>query len=100
PLPGDSTGNLKLAFLLSEIVSFLQTQEALDAIERLNTAFRDYRRCQQDDLVASAEQLKSQLQCLADRYPELVSKSADFQSRIDERLRAPTWSNDDFDVPF
>jgi hypothetical protein len=99
-IPGDSTGNLKLAFLLSEIVSFLQTQDAHREIERLNAAFTDYRRCEPDDLAATAERLRSQLQSLADLYPELVSKSSDFQSRLDEQSRAPTWSNDEFDFPF
>jgi hypothetical protein len=90
PISGDRTGKVKLAFLLSEIVSILETKNAHDALSPLNAAFSDYRSCQQDDFPAAAERLKSQLQSLADTYSDLVSKSSDFQSRIDEQLRAST----------
>lgn len=92
PIPGDSNGDLKLAFLLAEIVAFLQSQDAHEAIAKVNESFREFRRCQQDDTAAAAERLKSQLESLAERYPDLVSMSSDFQGRLDERLRGPQTS--------
>lgn len=90
PIPGDSSGDLLLAFLLAEIVAFLQSQDAHEAVAEVNESFREFRRCQQDETAAAAaERLKSQLESLAERYPDLVSMSADFQGRLDERLRGP-----------
>ncbi|WP_442510004.1 hypothetical protein SH528x_001608 [Novipirellula sp. SH528] len=89
PIPGDPYDHLKMAFLLSEIISEMESlPQADDEIPTLNERFRDYRNCDDDDqLVQTAERLKHYLQFLADQHPELTGKSADFQSRIDEQLR-------------
>ena len=88
PIPGDPHGQLKMAFLLSEIISEMDSlQTAEGEIPILNERFRDYRSCDDDQLAAAAERLKQHLQYLANQHPELTGKSADFQSRIDEQLR-------------
>ncbi|GAA5507710.1 hypothetical protein [Novipirellula caenicola] len=88
PIPGDPNGHLKMAFLLAEIISDMETLEnAEDEIPVLNERFRDYRNSDEDQLTATAERLKRYLQFLANEHPELTGKSADFQSRIDEQLR-------------
>lgn len=90
PIPGDIQGHWQLAFLLAEIVSDLQVWQApADHIQSLNQAFIDYRRSYHDEMAESAERLKKQLEDLAQTYPDLVSKSADFASRVDEQLRTP-----------
>ncbi|QDS88066.1 hypothetical protein EC9_22520 [Rosistilla ulvae] len=89
PLPGDPTGHMKLAFMVAEIVSNLQFSGAPhDDVLRLNEAFANFRRSDIDRREATSSALKSNLQTLAERYPELISKSADLQSRIDELLRS------------
>ncbi|MCA9180362.1 MAG: hypothetical protein KDA51_02895, partial [Planctomycetales bacterium] len=93
PLPGDADGHLQLAFLLTEIVSDLQSQAAPAAdIKALNAAFVDYRHRRPEDALSVAERFKAALQFLAERYPSLVSKVADMHSRIDEQLRMPVRS--------
>ncbi|WP_417738345.1 hypothetical protein [Rosistilla oblonga] len=91
PLPGDPSGHLKLAFMVAEIVSELEFSQApRDQIQGLNEAFAAFRRSDNGRREAAGRAFKSNLQSLADRYPELVSQSADLQSRIDESLRSPT----------
>lgn len=84
--PGDTMGHVKLAFLLAEIVSVLQTNDApATDIQSLNESFTDYRRSDLNRLAENASRLKGVLQSLSVEYPELISKSADLQSRIDEQ---------------
>ena len=88
PIPGDRGGYLKMAFMISEIGMVLQDRGAeKDEVRRLNTDFADYRRsgaqCEE-----SAARLRDTLQSISNRYPELISRSADLQSRIDENSRA------------
>lgn len=100
PLPGDPGGHMKLAFLLAEIVSMLESADASDEeIKKLNLGFRDFRTCGSVDLADSGKRLAAQLESLTERYPELVSRLADLQSRIDERIRLPL-SDTDLDIPF
>ena len=94
PLPGDSSGYLKLAFLLSEVVSSLQANDAPHPlIKQLNECFSEYRRSDSTQAAANAKQLKAALQTLGDEHPNLISKVADFQSRIDEQLRNRDFTN-------
>jgi uncharacterized membrane protein len=77
-----------MAFMISEIGMVLQDRGAeKDEVRRLNTDFADYRRsgaqCEE-----SAARLRDTLQSISNRYPELISRSADLQSRIDENSRA------------
>ncbi|MCA9131132.1 MAG: hypothetical protein KDB22_28805, partial [Planctomycetales bacterium] len=88
PLPGDSTGNLKLAFLLSEIVNALQQEDDSLSVRRVNEEFSLFRRCEGNERICAAEVLKDSLEKIASQYPALLSKAADLQSRIDESLRA------------
>jgi hypothetical protein len=98
PLPGDPQGHIKLAFLLSEVVGRLQSAGAPnDDIQQLNARFTDFRRCDAAQLRASGKRLGDYLEELAQQYPELVSRVADFQSRIDDQFRSPNW---DSDIPF
>jgi len=98
PLPGDPLGHMKLAFLLAEVVGMLESAGASNEdIKQLNVRFADFRRCDRAELPTSGKQLREHLEELARRYPELVSRVADLQSRIDEQIRCPVL---DDDVPF
>lgn len=102
-IPGDSFGHLGMAFLVAEILGWLKSADAEQSdIDVLNAAFRDYRTAPRpDELATSAGSLKHVLEQLAAKHPDLVSRAADLQSRIDERLRDPVHDYDqDFDVPF
>ncbi len=95
PLPGDPSGNLKLAFLLTEVISLLDSSGASSAdIKQLNTNFINFRKSEPDELAESGKHLCEHLESLAGHYPELVPRVADFQSRIEERVRAPACEND------
>ncbi len=88
PIPGDTGGSLKLAFLLAEIVSVLESSNApRTEIRELNAMFTDFRTCCAAELADSGRRLGDQLDSLAERYPDLISRVADFRSRIDERVR-------------
>ena len=96
PLPGDTGGHLTLAFLLAEIVSVLQSRNApRDDIRQLNTHFTDFRTCGAAELAAAGRRLGDHLEALAERYPDLISRVADFRSRIDERVRSPGIEDDE-----
>ena len=87
PIPGDPLGHVKLAFLLAEVVSVLQDNDApASQIRELNEIFTEYRTSDSNDLFESTNRLKTVLQSLSEQYPVLTSKSADLQSRIDEQL--------------
>lgn len=103
PLPGDSNGNMKLAFLLAEVISELQRNGADDAtVKQLNMDFTRFRTCESHELASAGQRLAETLELAARQFPELTSRVADFQSRIAERLRAPVFSSDDDpdDFPF
>ena len=98
PIPGDHRGFVKMAFMIGEMVSELQSLDAShDEIKALNEAFADYRRANDGLSHQHASKLKQVLQSLGDLHPELISKAADLQSRIDEASRAV--AHDD-DMPF
>lgn len=100
PIPGDAGGNLKLAFLLAEIVSVLESLNAPRTdIRELNANFTDFRTCGAAELAESGRRLGDHLDSLAERYPDLISRVADFCSRIDERIRSPV-IEDDLELPF
>ena len=95
-LPGDPQGHLKLAFLLAEVVGTLQSAGASrEDLQELNERFSDFRRCDRAELPACGKQLQKQLEGISRRYPELVSRLADLQSRIDEQMRSPA-GDDEF----
>lgn len=89
PFPGDPQGHLKLAFMLAEIVGSLQMLGAsAEDIRQLNERFAAWRHCDRTDLLLCGRQLGEHLEDVASRYPDLVSRAADLQSRIDEQIRA------------
>jgi len=97
-LPGDPNGHLKLAFLLAEVVGILQSAGASsEGLQKLNKSFSAFRRCDRAALPVCGKQLRDELEAVSRRYPELVSRVADLQSRIDEQIRSP--ASDD-DLPF
>jgi hypothetical protein len=99
PIPGDRGGIIKMAFMIGEIVSILQVQGAQrDEIRRLNEDFADYRRAG-TQCAESATRLRDTLRSISDRYPELIARSADLQSRIDENARDSAINNPSPDDP-
>lgn len=100
PIPGDMGGHLRLAFLLTEIVSALESLNAPRAdIRRLNANFTDFRTCGAAKRAESGRRLGDHLHALAERYSELVPRVADFRSRIDECIRSLA-TDDDVEFPF
>ena len=98
-IPGDRGGYLKTAFMIGEIVSDLQRLEAeQEEIRMLNKAFANYRRSEGSS--SSGEHLKEILQTISKLYPELISKAADMQSRIDEAARPFARDDRDLGYPF
>ncbi len=101
PIPGDRDNILTLTFMVAEIVTELTFAKApIEDIQLLNSSFAAYRRSGVEDRSDNAAQLKSHLQSLSERYPSLVSRSADLQSRIDESLRGISFNCNDDDIPF
>ncbi len=99
PLPGDPTGNMKMAFLLAEIVSELQSAPENDeTIKKINSEFKSFRIGDPENLVAIAEQFSETLESILEKNPELTPRVADFQSRIAERLRVPVAGCDNDEV--
>ena len=96
PLPGDSTGHLKLAFMLAEVVGILQTKGAASRdIKQLNEKFTRFRRSDRKSLPMAGRELNEHLEKLAGCHPELISRAADLQSRIVELIRHPEFIEDD-----
>jgi hypothetical protein len=96
PIPGDVQGHLKMAFMVADIVSVLQTySNRILEIQSLNLAFSEYRKADGRRLKKATKKFKRLLETLANRYPELVSKSADLQSRIDESARVLSIDDDE-----
>lgn len=88
PMPGDPKGHLTLAFLLAEVIGMLQSAGASrEDIQQLNQRFSAFRNCDRAELPACGQQLAAHLESVAHRCPELVSRVADLQSRIDEQIR-------------
>jgi hypothetical protein len=97
PLPGDAGGHLKLAFLLAEIVGVLDSLDVFrDEIAELNRRFRQFRKADVDSRTSSATRLQQYLDEVVSKVPDLVSRAADFQSRIDESLRQASNLSDEF----
>jgi hypothetical protein len=79
-----------LGFRLAELIEDLKRrQDARDYIYSLNEAFDALRRCSAAALERqeAAEALKNELERVAEQFPDLVSKSADLQSQIDQWAR-------------
>lgn len=89
PLPGDSRDHLRLAFLMAEIVGILKSAGASrEDIRQANETFADWRHCDPDELSDCTRRFGERLEDLARQYPELVSRVADFQSRLVEGMRS------------
>jgi len=102
---------MKLAFLLAEVVSELQplqksqpaSGDSTELIKRLNKDFTNFRTCERPSETQATQELSSTLEDVAQQYPLLVSRVADFQSRLAERERSAVNAGDDWDqldVPF
>jgi len=102
PLPGDSRGHLKLAFLLAEVVSELQFDgdSSAEMIKCLNRDFSALRTCEIEQQADAAKTLIATLEIIADSRPSLVPRIADFQSRIEETLRTQISTLDDCDTDY
>ena len=101
PLPGDSRGLLKMAFMVAEIVSELERSQAdREFITTINESFANYRRSNDLERPVKAELLKANLQSLSEHFPNLVAKSADLQSRIDEAERNLELDDLDPEMPY
>lgn len=89
PIPGDSMGYLKLSFRLAEIIGDLEKAGAPNQIIKdLNVSFRDFRENEFEDKPAIRAILGQHLDAAAEQYPDLLPKISDFQSQLDEQLRA------------
>ncbi|MBM4001530.1 MAG: hypothetical protein FJ297_18690 [Planctomycetes bacterium] len=79
-----------LSFPLAEIVGFLKNQaDGRAHVDAINTAFDAFRRsANETDARQSVAALRDRLEHAARAYPDLVGRSADFQSQIDEVVRA------------
>lgn len=85
PIPGDSKGHLKLAFMLSEIISQLEIEKAdNDLIVELNRLFQQYRHASDLQRRTAALQLIEMLELLTMDFPRLISRLADLQSYINQ----------------
>ena len=92
PIPGDSGGHMKLAFQLAEIVTELQQDSngkpnGSDVVKQLNGDFASFRNSGSDELTANVTTLANTLEQIAEAHPNLLSRIADFQSRIAESAR-------------
>lgn len=96
---GGDNGDLRLAFLLAEVVSELQDHGAPDElVKQLNADFSAYRTSEPMDLSDNTKRLTETLESTAQQLPALVARVADFQSRLAERLRTPVAnSKEDWD---
>lgn len=85
PIPGDSKGHLKLAFMLSEIISQLEIEQADNAlIVELNRLFQQYRHASDLQRRPAALQLIELLELLTTDFPGLISRLADLQSYLNQ----------------
>jgi len=80
---------MAIAFPLAEIIEALKgVPEGRRHIDSLNEVFTDFRTA--EDLVirrSAADRLGQQLEAAAHDFPQIVSRSADLQSRLDEIVR-------------
>lgn len=85
PIPGDSKGHLKLAFMLSEIISQLEIEQADNTlIDELNRLFQQYRHASDLQRRPAALQLIELLELLTMDFPRLISRLADLQSYLNQ----------------
>lgn len=100
PIPGDSGGHLKLAFLLGEFLGDLeQCGVDQDVRSRLNAAFKQFRNASLRDRESAARALDGELQAVEAFHPFMIPKVADFRSRIDELLRQDSPPQDKSEAP-
>lgn len=88
PIPGDAQGHLLLAFLLTEVVSVLQSDRASEPhVKELNQRFVRFRQSEGIERHVTGKNLQEYVELLGGQYPNLVSRAADLQSQIAEVLR-------------
>lgn len=80
---------MAVGFHLAELVGDVKGRPGgRPHVEALNGAYKSFRTAPSLTLVGSAAgRLRTQLEAVGKAYPDLVSKSADLQSRMDEALR-------------
>ena len=83
-------GALAIGFRLAELVDNVKMRSPdRSFVETLNNAYRNFRGAQSAVAIHSAaEQLCEHLEVTANDFPDLVSQSADLQSKLREVLRA------------
>ena len=87
-LPGDTSGHLLMAFMLSELTGNMQGNDAPQhEIDSLNQGFKAMRKSVGSERRELAASFKNKLEELTTKYPSLTPKIADFQSMIDESVR-------------
>lgn len=95
-IPGDASGHLKLAFLLADVVTELNENDAPDKwAKQLNADFSAYRKSDRVNLSDSTQTLSATLELIAEQVPVLVPRVADFQSQLAERLREPAGGSEE-----
>jgi hypothetical protein len=85
---GTPMEQMALSFLLADMVTTLQMADKKSPdIKRLNVSFADYRTVFVHDRAKATQQFKATLDEIAERNPELVTRTADLQSKLDELCR-------------
>jgi hypothetical protein len=86
---GTPMEQMALSFLLADMVGTLQDADQSSDIKKLNDAFAVYRTQFIADKARATFRFKSVLDELAERHVSLVTRTADFQSKLDELCRRP-----------
>ena len=84
------TTTLGLAFRVAELVGDLKRQEqSRECVVGLNDAFDALRKASMalSKRQVAADSMKNELERVAELFPELVGKSSDLQSQLDQWLR-------------
>ncbi|MEL7499494.1 MAG: hypothetical protein AAFN77_17960 [Planctomycetota bacterium] len=87
PIAGDPTGQLHLAFLLTDIISDFDPKTERELIKDVNQRFVDFRISNNETKMLTVAALNMTLERMAQRQPELTAKIADFQSLLLESAR-------------
>ncbi len=97
-IAGDTNGHLSISFLLADMIGSLEEQgSSQESIVAINQAFRLYRAAGPYELAHATDLFQQSLEQVALQNPELVSRSADLQNRLDELFRRRTTSETEND---
>jgi hypothetical protein len=81
--------NMAISFLLADMITALQENNSPQSdTHQLNDTFRAYRAASPDELEAATVVFQTALEDVARRNEFLIARSADLQSKLDERNRA------------